>query len=72
VAVAEVGALDRGQRAVFGVAVVSNDQTVCDKVLAAVADAASKDEEMVLTGRSTEILPMGEMDDDLFSGSDGH
>jgi len=65
VSIAEVGAQDLLQRAVFGVCVVSSDATVCDSVLADVARAAETQEEMVLTARATEMIPMGEMEDEL-------
>jgi uncharacterized protein YlxP (DUF503 family) len=72
VSVAEVGAQDLLQRAEFGVCVVSGDSEVCDSVLAQVANVAETQEEMVLTGRSTEIMPMGEMSEELYEGTDGH
>ena len=72
VSVAEVGAQDLLQRAVFGVCVVSGDSQVCDSVLAEVAHAAETQEEMVLTARATELLSMGEMEDDLYGDHDGH
>ena len=72
VSIAEVGAQDLLQRAVFGVCVVSSDATVCDSVLADVARAAETQEEMVLTARATELLSMGEMEDDLYGDDDGH
>jgi uncharacterized protein YlxP (DUF503 family) len=68
VSVAEVDAQDLLQRAVFGVCVVSSDAQVCDSVLAKVARAAETDEEMVLTGRATEIIPVG---DELYGGDHG-
>jgi uncharacterized protein YlxP (DUF503 family) len=68
VSIAEVASQDLLQRAVFGVAVVSGDAHVCDAVLAKVADAAATDEEMVLTDRSTELIPLG---DELYGGDDG-
>jgi hypothetical protein len=71
VSVAEVGAQDLLQRAVFGVSVVSGDSEVCDKVLADVARVAETQEEMVLTARATEIMPMGEMVEDAYGGGDG-
>jgi uncharacterized protein len=71
VSIAEVEAQDLLQRVVFGVAVVSSDHAVCDSVLAHVARAAETDEEMVLTARGTEILSMGDMDDDLPDLHDG-
>ena len=72
VSVAEVGAQDLLQRAVFGVCVVSGDSQVCDSVLAEVAHAAETQEEMVLTARATELLSRGEMEDDLYGDDDGH
>jgi len=60
VSIAEVAAQDTWQRAVFGVCVISSDGVVCDKVLAQVARAAETEEEMVLTDRATEILPLGD------------
>jgi len=68
VSVAEVGAQDLLQRAVFGVCVVSGEAEVCDSVLAQVARVAETQEEMVLTDRATEIIPMG---DELYGGDDG-
>jgi uncharacterized protein YlxP (DUF503 family) len=64
VSIAEVGAQDLLQRAVFGVSVVSGESTVCDAVLAQVARAAEVQEDAVLTDRATEIIPVG---DDLFA-----
>jgi uncharacterized protein len=60
VSIAEVGAQDLLQRAVFGVGVVSGDAKVCDSILAQVARAAETAEEAVLTDRSTEIIPLGD------------
>jgi len=68
VSIAEVGAQDLLQRAVFGVAVVSGDAAVCDGVLAQVAHAAETQEEMILTDRATELVPFG---DELYGGGDG-
>jgi len=66
VSIAEVGAQDLLQRAVFGVSVVSADPKVCDSVLAQVARAAEVQEDAVLTDYSTEIVAMG---DDTFDGA---
>jgi uncharacterized protein YlxP (DUF503 family) len=63
VSIAEVGAQDLLQRAVFGVSVVSGDAKVCDSVLAQVAQAAEVQEDAVLTDRATEVIPIG---DELF------
>lgn len=69
VSIAEVGAQDLLQRAVFGVSVVSGDARVCDSVMAQVARAAEVQEDAVLTDRSTEVIPVG---DDLYeSESEG-
>jgi uncharacterized protein YlxP (DUF503 family) len=70
VSVAEVEAQDLLQRAVFGVCVVSADAEQCDSVLSKVAHMAETDAGMVLAGRAMEIMPMGEMTDDL-GGDDG-
>ena len=69
VSIAEVGAQDKLQRAVFGVSVVSGDAAVCDSVLEQVAHAAETQEDAVLTDRSTELVPMG---GDLFGGDDAY
>ena len=68
VSIAEVAMQDLHQRAVFGVAVVSGEASVCDSVLEQVAHAAETFGDAVLSERSTEIVPMG---DDLYEG-DGH
>ncbi len=68
VSIAEVGAQDKLQRAVFGVSVVSGDAAVCDSVLEQVARVAETQEEAVLTSRETELVPMG---DELYGGEDG-
>jgi uncharacterized protein YlxP (DUF503 family) len=60
ISIAEVGALDHPQRATFGVACVSNDPAVCDKLLADVARMAGTLPDAVLTDRATEIIPFGE------------
>src|ERR1700758_1770641 len=67
VSIAEVAAQDTLQRAVFGVAVVSSDAAVCDRVLEQVAHAAETQEDAVLTDRETEIVPFG---DELYGGDD--
>jgi len=63
VSIAEVGAQDLHQRAVFGVSVVSGDAKVCDSVLGQVARAAELSEDAVLTDRATEVIAVG---DELF------
>lgn len=68
VSIAEVGAQDLLQRAIFGVSVISGEASVCDSVLAQVARAAETQEDAVLTDRATEIITVG---DDLYgSGED--
>ncbi len=67
VSIAEVEAQDAHQTAVFGVAVVSSDAGVCDSVLEQVARAAELQEDAVLSGRSTEIIPIG---DELYGSED--
>ena len=62
VSVAEVGAQDVHQRAVFGVAVVSSDAAVCDSLLEQVAREASTQPDAILLDRTTEIIPIGEED----------
>jgi uncharacterized protein YlxP (DUF503 family) len=60
VSIAEVGMLDHPQHATFGVACVSNEAAVCDRMLADVASMAGTLPDAVLTDRATEILPFGE------------
>lgn len=67
VSIAEVAAQDLHQKAVFGVAVVSGDASVCDSVLAQVARAAELQEDAVLADRSTELIPIG---DELYGEDD--
>jgi uncharacterized protein YlxP (DUF503 family) len=68
VSIAEVGAQDLHQRAVFGVSVVSGDAAVCDSVLEQVAHVAATAADAVLTDRATEIVTIG---DDMYGQSDG-
>jgi len=65
VSIAEVDAQDSHQRAVFGVAVVSSDASLCDSLLEQVAREAELQNEAVLVGRSTEVIPIGE---DMYGG----
>src|SRR5277367_3363690 len=60
VSIAEIGFLDHPQRATLGVACVSNDAAVCDKLLADVASMAGTLPDAVLTDRATEIVPFGD------------
>ena len=68
VSIAEVDAQDLLQKAVFGVAVVSGEASVCESVLESVAHVAETQEEAVLTDRATELIPIG---DDLYGDSHG-
>ena len=65
VSIAEVGAQDLHQRAVFGVSVVSGDAAVCDAVLEKVAHEAETAGDAVLTDRQTELVTFG---DELYEG----
>ena len=60
VSIAEVEHMNLHQRATFGVAVVSNDATVCDELLASVASMAGNVRDAVLVDRATEILTVGD------------
>ena len=60
VSIAEVEHMDLHQRATFGIAVVSNDASVCDELLASVASMANNVRDAVLVDRSTEILTVGD------------
>ncbi len=71
VSIAEVAEQDKLQRAVFGVTVVSGDAAVCDSVLEQVAQVAATQEDAVLTARATEVMTMGELEDDLYGDDDG-
>jgi uncharacterized protein YlxP (DUF503 family) len=68
VSIAEVGAQDLHQRAVFGVSVVSGDAAVCDSVLEQVARAAQSIGDAVLTDRATELVTIG---DDMYGEGSG-
>jgi uncharacterized protein YlxP (DUF503 family) len=67
VSIAEVGAQNLHQRAVFGVSVVSGDSAVCDSVLEQVARAAQSVGDAVLTDRETELVTIG---DDMYGDRD--
>jgi uncharacterized protein YlxP (DUF503 family) len=59
VSIAEVGDLETPTRATLGVAVVSNDRTLCDRILSDVAHAAGLLRDAVLTDRAVEFVPFG-------------
>jgi hypothetical protein len=65
VSIAEVGAQDLLQRAVFGVSAVSSEAHVIEKIFEDIAHMAELQEEAQLTGRQTELIPLG---DDLYDG----
>lgn len=67
VSIAEVDAQDLYQKAVFGVAVVSGEPSVCDGILEQVARAAELQEDASLVDRATELIPIG---DDLYGDDD--
>jgi len=60
VSVAEVGAQDLHQRAVFGVSVVSGEASICDSVMEQVSREAETQPEAVLTDRETEVITVGD------------
>jgi uncharacterized protein YlxP (DUF503 family) len=59
VSLAEIGDLEHPGHATLAVAVVSNEASVCDEVLAKVASLASSLPDAVLADRATEIVPFG-------------
>ena len=59
VSIAEVDDQDAHQRASFGVAVVSSDASLCDEMLASVANMAGTLRDAILTDHSTEIVSFG-------------
>lgn len=59
VAAAEVGNLENPRVAEIGVAVVSNEAAVCDRVLADASSMASTHPDAVLADRRVEIIPLG-------------
>ena len=67
VSIAEVGAQNLLQRAIFGVSVVSSDHKICEAMLERIAHAAQTQEDAVLTDRSTEIVAFG---DELYGDDD--
>ncbi len=59
VSIAEVAPLDRMQLAAFGVAVVSNDATVCEAMLGKVVAMADALADALVVDRAVEIVPFG-------------
>jgi uncharacterized protein len=68
VSIAEVDHLDLHQRATFGVAVVSNDATICDELLASVGKMANNVRDAVLVDRATEIMTINNLESVLEPG----
>lgn len=60
VSAAEVGGLDTHQRAVIGVAVVSNEAAVCDEQLANAAQIARGARDAVLLDVTTELISLAD------------
>lgn len=63
-AVAEVEDMDVHQRAVLGLAVVSNDTAHANSMLDTLLDFISTASDAVVVERATELLHVGEMDGD--------
>ncbi len=59
ISVAEVGDLDNPRVATVAMAVVANEASFCDEVLARAASMASTLPDAVLADRATEIIPFG-------------
>lgn len=59
VSAAEVGNLENPRIVEIGVAVVSNEAAVCDRVLADASSMASTHPDAVLADRRVEIIPLG-------------
>jgi uncharacterized protein YlxP (DUF503 family) len=60
VSIAEVGNLDKLQRATFGVAVVSGDRGVCEELLGQVVGMASSLRDALVADRTIELIPFGD------------
>ena len=60
ISIAEVGHLDKLQRATFGVAVVSGDAAVCEELLGRVTSLAGSLPNAILIDRASEMIPFGE------------
>lgn len=56
VSIAEVGFLDLHQRAILGVAVVSNSAALCDELLSHVSQMAEHIHDAILIDRKNEVL----------------
>jgi uncharacterized protein YlxP (DUF503 family) len=60
VSIAEVGNLDKLQRATFGVAVVSEEADMCEELLGRVTSLAASLPDAILADRASELIPFGE------------
>jgi len=60
VSIAEVGQQDKLQVATFGVAVVSEDATMCEELLSKVTSLAGSLPDAILADRATELIPFGQ------------
>jgi uncharacterized protein YlxP (DUF503 family) len=59
VSAAEIGSLDNHRVVEIGVAVISNDAAVCDRVLGDAAQMAGTHPDALLSDRRSEIIPLG-------------
>jgi uncharacterized protein YlxP (DUF503 family) len=71
VAVAEVGGLEQHQRAVIGVATISNEAARVDEMLGVAAAMAGNVRDAVLVHRASEIVPFGDEGAGLGQGAPG-
>ena len=60
VSIAEVGHQDKLQLATFGVAVVSEDASMCEELLSKVTSLAGTLPDAILADRATELIPFGQ------------
>jgi uncharacterized protein YlxP (DUF503 family) len=60
ISIAEIGDLDKLQIARFGVAVVSEEASVCEELLGRVTSLASTLPDAIVADRAVEIIPFGE------------
>jgi uncharacterized protein YlxP (DUF503 family) len=60
VSIAEIGQQDKLQVATFGVAVVSEDASLCEELLGRVASLAGTLPDAILADRASELIPFGQ------------
>ena len=70
ISIAEVGDLGNPRIATLAMAVVSNDASVCDEMLARAANMAATLPDAILADRATEIIPFGHGASGLRGGID--